>query len=275
MSEPTPLRLAVLCSDEPHNDYLVDLLHSHFLLQAVVVEPGHSQIRRLWQRQRYVDFTFAYYHHWRRRLTGLAAYRRNYFKTRPTRSERPMPVRLVVDNINDHKVETLLSSVRPDITVVISTSILGRRLLAACGPQVVNVHGGYLPHYKGNHCFFFALYNEDFARVGSTIHFVDAGVDTGPIIETVSPDLRPHDNAETLYCRSQHLAIHRLEQWLSYHQEGHELPRIPQPAEGRQYFTRTRGPLHDLAFLLRRRLGLLRIPPTPQPTLPPVGRCRT
>ena len=267
MSRPRK-RIAVLTSDGPHHRYLVATLRAAgFDLRAVVVEPWAAQRRRRWDRRKYADWAWAVYHDWRRRLLGLDAYRRGAFADLPT-PMGPEPRTLTVSSVNDRRVVELLEEVQPEMTVVMGTGIIGKRVLAAAG-TVVNLHGGYLPDYKGNHCFFFALYNGDFDHIGTSIHFVDPGVDTGDIVEVVEPALRPTDNAEALYSRAERAAIHRLVTLLDHWERGGRLPRMPQPKRGTQYNIRDRKPQHDLSVWWRRRTGRLVVPyreaPAPLP----------
>lgn len=254
-----PLRVALLASDDAHHRYLAARLHERFGLAALIVEPGRDQRRRLWTRRRWRDWGWTLYHAWRRRLTGLTAYRRAYFAPSDGAPDWPVAPDLMVDWINRAEVRDHLTAVRPDVTVIICTSILSRATLAATG-LTINIHGGYLPWYRGNHCFFFALYDRAFDRIGSTIHLVDAGVDTGAIIAHVVPDLRADDTAETLYCRAEKAAIARLVTLLDGFAAGDPLPTTPQSAGGRQYYTRDRGPTHDLRLWWRRKRGRIGIP---------------
>ncbi|MEE8538046.1 MAG: phosphoribosylglycinamide formyltransferase [Acidobacteriota bacterium] len=63
--------------------------------------------------------------------------------------------------------------------------------------RILNVHPALLPAFPGNHAQRQAV--EYGARVsGCTVHFVDEGVDTGPIILQASVTVEPHDTEETL-----------------------------------------------------------------------------
>ena len=75
---------------------------------------------------------------------------------------------------------------------------------------MINVHGGLLPYYRGDHGVFFAVYDGRFDRVGATIHRVDPGIGTGELIEVVRPQVHGDELPEQLYCRADLLAIHRL-----------------------------------------------------------------
>jgi phosphoribosylglycinamide formyltransferase 1 len=74
--------------------------------------------------------------------------------------------------------------------------------------RVVNVHPAPLPAYPGAHPL------EDLLAAGApeaaaTIHYVDDGVDTGPVIASEPVPVRPGDTVETLRGRV-HEAEHRL-----------------------------------------------------------------
>ena len=249
------IRTVILCSDEPHHDYLVKTLSKTVNLIAIVREPGRAQRDRARREGRWNDYYYALYHNLRRAALGLNRYRERYFESNSPPPVPPKYVQLRVHSINSPDVVTLLKAVRPDLVVVMGTSILGGDLLEAAGDNIVNIHGGYLPYYRGNHCFFFALYAEDFDRIGSTIHFVNRGIDTGDIIEHVIPLIRPADNAEMLYCRAERLAIDRLVLLIEAWKLGKSLPRQQQQFRGTLYRTRDRKVWHDLHHFLRRLTG--------------------
>lgn len=58
--------------------------------------------------------------------------------------------------------------------------ILTREFLAFYGRNIVNLHISYLPYNRGEYPNFWAFY--DNTPHGVTIHLIDAGVDTGPIL---------------------------------------------------------------------------------------------
>jgi methionyl-tRNA formyltransferase len=253
-------RVAILCSDGAHHKYLTAALSAQFQVVALVVESEAAQCRRLLQRRKARDYFYRLYHRARRKLCGLDAYRRRYFALPGELAGSTQPGPLNVGWVNDPEVVELLRRAAPDVTVVMGTSILRCPVLEAAGASIINIHGGHLPHYRGNHCFFFAMYNGEFDKIGSTIHFIDAGIDTGDIIDVVVPELRRNDTPETLYCRAERMAIHRLIHRLGQAERGESLPRTPQLEKGVLYRTSDRKPHHDILFFLRRVAGRLVVP---------------
>jgi len=60
--------------------------------------------------------------------------------------------------------------------------LIGTVLLTAFPKKIINIHPSLLPKYKGLNAIKQAIDNND-NELGATIHYVDAGMDTGEIIE--------------------------------------------------------------------------------------------
>ena len=258
-----PLRVALLRGDDHHNQYLEALLRRRFDVVAVVVQPGRSQRLALRHRGKAKDAIAAEYHRARRSVLGLSRFRRRFFHDAFATAGLARPAlgsTLTVDSINDPVVADTVVASSPDICVITCTTILSKITIERIGVDIINIHGGHLPHYRGCHCFFFALSDGNFDQVGSTLHFVDPGIDTGDIIEVARPEISDADNAESLYCKAERLAAHRLSFWLAALEAGTPLPRQPQPFRGRLCLRRHRRPGHDVVFAWRRWTGRLRFP---------------
>jgi len=75
-------------------------------------------------------------------------------------------------------------------------------LLGAFPQRVLNIHPALLPAFPGIHAWRQALdYGAKVA--GCTVHFVDAGTDTGPIIVQKTVPVLEDDTPETLHARIQ------------------------------------------------------------------------
>lgn len=75
-------------------------------------------------------------------------------------------------------------------------------LLAAFPNRVVNIHPALLPAFPGVHGWTQAL-DYGCKVAGVTVHFVDAGTDTGPIIVQKAVPVLEDDTPETLHARIQ------------------------------------------------------------------------
>jgi phosphoribosylglycinamide formyltransferase-1 len=87
---------------------------------------------------------------------------------------------------------------QPDLVISAGfLKLVGAHFLAAFGDRYLNTHNALLPSFPGMHGPRDALaYGVKVA--GATLFFVDAGVDTGPIIAQVSVPVLDDDTEETL-----------------------------------------------------------------------------
>jgi len=75
--------------------------------------------------------------------------------------------------------------------------LLSAELIEGVGVPIRNVHPSLLPAFRGLHPQRRAL-EAGAAVTGATVHFVDAGMDTGPILLQESMAIRPEDTEQTL-----------------------------------------------------------------------------
>lgn len=80
--------------------------------------------------------------------------------------------------------------------------IVGPFLLVDYPRRIINIHPSLLPKYPGLRAWEQALAAGE-EVTGCTVHYVDAGIDTGEIIAQAEVDVMPDDTAETLHARIQ------------------------------------------------------------------------
>ena len=90
-----------------------------------------------------------------------------------------------------------MRALAPDAVLVFGTSLLKQPLIDAFAGRIINLHLGLSPYYRGAGTNFWPLVNGEPEYCGATIHFLDAGVDTGPIVAHARPAVAagdgPHD----------------------------------------------------------------------------------
>jgi phosphoribosylglycinamide formyltransferase-1 len=88
---------------------------------------------------------------------------------------------------------------RPDLVVSAGfMKVVGKRFLERFA--MVNTHPALLPSFPGAHAVRDAL-DHGVAVTGCTVHLVDAGVDTGPIVAQRAVPVEPGDDEVTLHER--------------------------------------------------------------------------
>lgn len=86
--------------------------------------------------------------------------------------------------------------------------LIGHGLLTAYPQRIINIHPSLLPAFPGLHGIRDA-FEAGVKETGVTIHYVDEGVDTGPVIAQETVAILPNDSLETLEQRI-HQVEHRL-----------------------------------------------------------------
>ncbi|KUN26696.1 phosphoribosylglycinamide formyltransferase [Streptomyces antibioticus] len=101
----------------------------------------------------------------------------------------------------DAALAEAVAAYEPDLVVSAGfMKIVGKEFLARFGGRFVNTHPALLPSFPGAHGVRDALAYG--ARVtGCTVHFVDDGVDTGPIIAQGVVEVRDEDDEDALHER--------------------------------------------------------------------------
>lgn len=101
--------------------------------------------------------------------------------------------------------------------------------------QILNLHFGPLPQLRG--CFptkWAIIYNEP---AGVTLHHLEAGIDTGPVVDKRVFDCSTLTDAE-VYAECNRLAVVVFKKWLPYISSGTVPPGQPQDESAAKYHVR-------------------------------------
>jgi len=116
----------------------------------------------------------------------------------------PIPGVRNVTSVNLPETEQLLRRLAPAVVVVNGTRIIAPSTLGAVACPFLNVHAGITPRYRGVHGGYWALAEGRPDLAGTTVHVVDAGIDTGGVLARAYFTPEPGDNFATYPYR--HLA---------------------------------------------------------------------
>jgi hypothetical protein len=130
---------------------------------------------------------------------GRDASEREYFDGHESLGRSPAAIHREVGpgGCNEPSEVAAMRALAPDVVLVFGTEILRHEVIASFGGNLINLHLGLSPYYRGSGTNFWPLVNREPEYVGATIHYLDAGIDSGPIIAHVRPEMRaadgPHD----------------------------------------------------------------------------------
>jgi len=247
----------VLCGGSPRHLYVANFLCDALPVVAIVQETGGQwtwmKVRKLlrpatlwskgnrWLRDR--------------RRYGDGGEARFFFDDRPPALDRP-ELRVAVPHINHPDVVALADRLRPDVIAVFGTSLIRGALLERGRLGMLNLHGGLSPDYRGADCTFWALYNNEPEQVGCTLHFINAGIDTGKLVAHVRPAVAPGDEELTLFWRAVRDSAPVYAEAIRRLAAGDRLGQV-QSRKGRLYQVKDRLGRHERELERRLRDGML------------------
>ena len=128
-----------------------------------------------------------------------------------------------------------MAATRPDVVAVFGTGILSADVIRTFPGRILNLHLGLSPYYRGAGTNFWPLVNREPEYVGATIHYLDEGIDTGPIVAHARPDVRADDGPHDLGNRTIVAAAEVMLRAARRLAAGEALPSVPQRGGGRLY----------------------------------------
>lgn len=134
---------------------------------------------------------------------------RTCYSVRAVAKKYGVPVHDYPD-VNSEQFRAMLREQGVQFIVSISGTQLYRKALREqCSHGIVNCHGALLPKYRGLMPSFWTLANGE-TEGGSSVHFVDAKLDNGPIIVQKRYKIHDHDSLEDVMARSKDLAAEAI-----------------------------------------------------------------
>ena len=97
--------------------------------------------------------------------------------------------------LNSEKTIKFVNSLKPKIVFVFGVGLLNNKLLQCFEKtEVINLHFGITPKYRGSNTLLWPLYLNDPGHLGITLHQIDSKVDHGPIYHQQSTKFSKKDS---------------------------------------------------------------------------------
>ena len=106
-----------------------------------------------------------------------------------------------VSDPNDERVVEEVRRLEPYFLLTLGGAIYQLPLLRTASGLALNQHDGWCPNYRGSNTVDWALYHRDVKRVGTTIHLLAPGMDSGPVVRRSRVCLVPNDTKESCFVR--------------------------------------------------------------------------
>ncbi len=222
------MKILMWVGNEPNQRALANKIHEIWPLAGIVTE---SRVSR-----RKVTLSFlmskiiermifpAIANSW----TGMLSH---YAKAYPQYPDVP---RIDVTSINDPEVIRFTNTISPDLILVSGTGLIKEKLLSLQPVSgIMNLHTGLSPYVKGGpNCTHWCIATKQFHLIGNTIHWLDAGIDSGDLITTAHTAFTGDEDLLQIHLKVMnhaHALYLNAIRWLS---EGHH-HRIPQDQVGK------------------------------------------
>ncbi|HXG87672.1 MAG TPA: formyl transferase [Vicinamibacterales bacterium] len=136
--------------------------------------------------------------------------------------------------VNEAKHIEVMAALEPDVVLVFGTGLLGPAIIERFSGRIINLHLGLSPFYRGSGTNFWPLVNGEPEYVGATIHYLDEGIDTGPIIAHARPAFEAADGPHEIGNRAIVAGTTMLMRAAYAHLAG-PIAATPQHSRGRLY----------------------------------------
>ncbi len=118
-------------------------------------------------------------------------------QTEPKPGQKIIPV----SSANAPDCLQAIADIRPGVILLAGCRLLSRQTLAKMPCPVLNYHAGIAPKYRGMNGGYWARASGDSQNFGTTVHLVDAGVDTGDVLRQARGKPEPGDTISSYALR--------------------------------------------------------------------------
>ncbi|WP_445721072.1 formyl transferase [Flavobacterium sp.] len=222
MSKVSELRIILLGTNSKSTKILYNSLKTDFKIQKIIIEEKESKFFFLKRRFKRIGFLklldqLLFIYILSKFLHYLSYKRYDEILINNNLSILPLNSSLIVlvKSVNEFSTIELINSLNPDIIVLSGTRILSSNFLDSVNCQILNIHAGITPYFRGVHGAYWAYLNKQSNLAGVTLHRVDKGIDTGQILGQGIIQIQSNDNFSTYPLLQLNLGIDLLKKYLS------------------------------------------------------------
>jgi len=180
------MKITLFTSNKNRHNYLINLL-SEVSDQLYVIQecgtifpgivPGHYQASPIMKKY------FENVNNAQSQLFG------NSYVNNKKKNIKILPI--LSGDLNQCSMNLLSDFLKSDAYVVFGSSYIKGELVDFLVKQkAINIHAGVSPYYRGTDCNFWALFDDNPHLVGTTIHLLSKGLDSGPMLYHAMSNLK-------------------------------------------------------------------------------------
>ena len=126
----------------------------------------------------------------------------------------PTIIPVATGEINSTDTLKSLQSQQPDIIILFGSSLIGRELMESFPNRIINLHIGLSGEYRGSSANFWPIYDGRLDCMGATLLKINAGIDTGEVLEQGTITIEEGDTEQNLMGKSLILGMDQTAQVL-------------------------------------------------------------
>ncbi|RRH95785.1 formyl transferase [Mesorhizobium tamadayense] len=188
-SESSPRQIVVVTEGGPHIWAILNVIADRVGPVSVILETPESKKRLLLGRARRQGWisaigqlgTMVLTRLGKRFLAGHTA--RLVAEEKLETEPRQGQAIIHVPSANGSECLEAIGKIKPGVVLLAGCRLLSKDTLAKMPCPVLNYHAGIAPKYRGMNGGYWALASGDAQNFGTTVHLVDAGVDTGGVLK--------------------------------------------------------------------------------------------
>lgn len=238
-------RWAIVTSDHVRHRYFANVLSAHPQVEALVVEPKSRNPANNHSNSEDALLLAEYFGRRDASERSVLSDGQEWNLARPL-----LRFEAAKGSINEPDIVARLIAAGINHCMVFGASWLKEPWLKAFPGRLFNLHLGLSPYYRGVGTNFWPLHDGRPEYVGATVHLLDEGIDSGPILFQVRPTPSDEDDAHSLGNKTIAKATQALRDRL------HSLPtmtKVPQQVGGDQRSYRSKDfDANALRDLIRR-----------------------
>ena len=176
------MKITLFTSNKNRHNYLINLLSEvsdqlYVIQECDTIFPGHYQASPIMKKY------FENVNNAQFQLFG------NSYVNNKKKNIKILP--MLSGDLNQCSINLLSDFLKSDVYVVFGTSYIKGELVDFLVKQkAINIHAGVSPYYRGTDCNFWALYDDNPHLVGTTIHLLSKGLDSGPMLYHAMSNLK-------------------------------------------------------------------------------------
>jgi methionyl-tRNA formyltransferase len=145
---------------------------------------------------------------------------------------------ITVGDLNQKKSLDFLQKANPDLIVFTGGGLIRKHILDIPRLGILNCHSGWLPRYRGMDVIEWAVLDagKKVPQVGITLHFMDQGVDTGPILLQEKVVLKFGDTIERIRMRMEPMMVNLILKGVRGLRDGRLKAEQQKLEDGHQYY---------------------------------------